>query len=92
MIFHVRIVLSSARKIAIAEESLSLTTAKVKNAKNVLLKTGDSHPIAELNSTSDFCPSTSRDRVATIILKAIIRDSRCAIGGCAIYCVVRTTE
>lgn len=57
MIFDIRIVLYSARRITIAEESPSLTTAKVESAKNILLKIVDSHPIAKLNSAADFCPS-----------------------------------
>ena len=90
MIFDIRIILYSARRIAIAEESPSLTTAKVESAKDILLKIIDLHPIAKLNGAADLCPSTSRVRIATIILKAIILSSRCAIDCCAIHCVVQS--
>ena len=77
MIFDIRIVLYSARRITIAEESQSLTTANVESAKNILLKIVDSHPIAKLNSAADFCPS--RGKIVTIILMVIIRSRRCTL-------------
>lgn len=86
MIFDIGIVLYSVRKITIAEKFLPLTTANIKSAKNIFLKIVDFHPIAKPNSAADFCPS--KGKIVTNILIVIIRSSKCAIGSCAIYCIV----
>lgn len=86
MIFDIGIFLYSLRKITIAEEFLSLTTANIKSAKNIFLTIVDFHPIAKPNSAAAFCPS--KGKIVTIILIVMIRSSKCAIGSCAIYCIV----
>lgn len=88
MIFNFKIILYSARRIAITKKSLSLTTINVKYMKNIFLKIRNSHTITKLNGVANFC--FSGYKVLTIIFKVIMRSSRCTIGSYVIYYIVCT--